>query len=126
MIRSPLIVLAMLLAIPAQAGPPLAGIWGGDQSVLTLRADGGSFESGCSYAEWNAPAAPDASGRFVVRGRLQGRAAGSQRDGATAGASAEFSGQIHDDLLVLSIRGDGPPREVTLKRGVRSRMVRCL
>ncbi len=129
MIRSPLLAMfAAAILVPglARAAEPLAGVWGGDRSILTLRGDGGSFESGCSYGEWNGPAAPDPGGRFVVKGHFRGALAGAQQEAPSAGPSAEFAGQVRDDTLVLSIRGDGAPRQVTLKRGVRPRMVRCL
>ena len=108
------------------AAPPLTGTWGGDQSVLILRADGGSLESGCAGGEWTGPATPDDGGRFVVKGHVRAPAAGAQKEQPSISPNVEFIGQVIDDKLVLSIQGDGRIRQLTLKRGVRPRIVRCL
>jgi hypothetical protein len=129
MSKSALVVLAAAVAIAgmAQAAPaPLTGVWGGDQTILTLRANGGSLESSCAQGQIKGPVVLDDKGQFAAEGSFQTFRGGPQREDETGAPRAAFTGKVDGDTLVLTIQGDGPPRRFSLTRDARPRLLRCL
>jgi hypothetical protein len=129
MTRSKLAIAAAAAAIAATANATpaaLTGVWGGDQSILTLRADGGRLESGCAQGEITGPVRVDAKGRFRAKGQFQSFRPGPQREDEAPALRVAFTGRVDGDTMDLAIRGGGSDRHLILKRDVRPRLVRCL
>jgi hypothetical protein len=128
MSKSALVVLAALaIAGMVQAAPaPLTGIWGGDQTILTLRANGGSLESSCAQGQITGAVVLDDKGQFAAEGSFQTFRGGPQRDDESGAPRAAFTGKVKGDTMVLTIQGEGAPRRFTLTRDARPRLLRCL
>jgi hypothetical protein len=124
---------AALLAMPhvTTATPPgaLAGTFGGDRVNATFTANGARLDFDCAVAEIDGAVLPDGDGRFVARGRYladhPGPIAG---DVAPQAVAAVFEGRIAGDTLRLELKvsGEPAPRLLTLVRGQRVKLVRCL
>jgi hypothetical protein len=106
----------------------MEGLWGTPGTVLTLNADGGTLDEGCSQTKFE-PISPDSKGRFAAVGRLTTWGGGPQQGDAPldAGRVIAVGGRIQGDHMTLHITGTGlAPREIVLQRGLRAKVVRCL
>ncbi len=131
MIRNKLVAtVAVAILSPglADAAPPLAGVWGGDQAILTLTQDGGTLTAGCAQGRLNGPVSLDAHSRFTAAGVLDATAqAGPQRaDLRPQTESAQFTGAVEGETLRLTVRSDAGERTYVLTRGARPKIIRCL
>jgi hypothetical protein len=119
------------LAMPTNAAAPpagLAGDWGAFQTHLTLTASGGQLETDCSRIELQAPA--DAGdGRFTMLGAIEIFQPGPNRDpdSPPRRQTARFEGRVAGDALQLTMYGpnNAPPQHFTLKRNLKTKLIRC-
>ncbi len=121
------ILLLSALATMSPPAPPLTGLWGGNRAILTIGPEGGRLQQECGYASFG-PVRPDGEGRFRVTGVLEPATPGPQRaDGPPAGARTVFEGQVDGQTLILTIKPKGQDAQrLTLIKGMRAKMVRCL
>ena len=122
-----------LLAIPlvttATAPEALTGAYGGSRVNATFGATGARLEFDCAVAEIDGAVTPGSDGRFVARGRYladhPGPIAG---DVAAQAVTAVFEGRLAGDTLQLKmlVRGEPDTQLITLLRGKRVKLVRCL
>lgn len=107
----------------------LTGTYGGDRVNATFTANGARLDFDCAVAEIDGAVLPDGDGRFVARGRYladhPGPIAG---DVAPRALAAVFEGRIAGDTLRLELKvtGEDATRVLTLVRGQRVKLVRCL
>ncbi len=108
--------------------PDIAGVWSGGRHVLTTSDTGLRLETDCARAEFEPPK-PDSQGHFRVEGIHRADAAGPQRadDKAPVGQPAVLEGSLKDNRpeLRLIIEG-GAPQMLSLQRGRRVKLIRCL
>lgn len=126
-------LVAALLALPpvttATESGALTGIYGGDRVNATFTANGARLEFDCAFAKIDGAVLPDGDGRFVARGRYLADHAGPiEGDTATRAVAAVFEGRIAGDTLriELKVTGEDSTRVLTLVRGQRVKLVRCL
>lgn len=111
------------------AGEPLAGPYGGDRVNATFTTDGARLDFDCAAAEIDGAVRPGPDGRFRASGRFladhPGPIAG---DVAARAVPAQFSGRVEGDELRLDIAVEGRTgtQTLTLLRGQRVKLVRCL
>ena len=128
-IRNSLIAVCAMTATGAPAAPPLAGEWGGDRSQLTITAAGGRIDYDCGSGTITGPVRLDAKNRFKANGRHEDYAGGPmQADAAPKTHATAYSGSLKGDTLVLTVKvsGEAKPRTLTLLRGKRVKLIRCL
>ena len=119
--------IAVAIAATANATPAwLTGVWGGDQSILTLSADGGRLETGCAQGEITGPVRIDAKGEFRAKGQFQSFRPGPQREDEAPPPQVSFTGRVSGETMELDVRGGGPDRHLVLKRDAHPRLIRCL
>ena len=125
--------LGMLAMSTAAAPPPpptdgLAGVWGAFQAQLTLTDSGGRLETECSSIELQAPT-PAADGSFTMLGEVEAFQPGPNRDPDTPPkrSKARFEGRVDGNALQLTMYGasNTPPQQFTLKRNLKTRLIRC-
>ena len=123
------ILLASLMAGGAQARP-LVGVWGGDQTILTLTATGGEVQSGCAEGKILAPLRLDRKGRFAAKGTFQVFKVGPQleNDQGPVMPAATYTGRLDGGRLSLTIQAadQAAPMTYNLKSGARPKLLRCL
>ena len=119
----------MPLVTAAMASDKLTGTYGGDRVNATFGASGARLDFDCAVAEIDGAVLPGSDGRFVARGRYladhPGPIAG---DTAARAVAAVFEGRLAGDTLQLKILLQGKPdmKVLTLVRGRRVKLVRCL
>jgi hypothetical protein len=122
-------LLAMSPVTTATAPEALTGTFGGDRVNATFTANGARLEFDCAVAEIDGAVLPGSDGRFVARGRYladhPGPIAG---DVARRAVAAVFEGWLAGDTLRLELKVTGEPatQVLTLVRGKRVKLVRCL
>jgi hypothetical protein len=124
---------AALLALPpvTTATPPgaLTGTFGGDRVNATFTANGARLDFDCAVAEIDGAVLPDSDGHFVARGRYLAEHSGPiAGDHAPRAVATMFAGWVVGDTLRLELKvtGEPAPRMLTLVRGKRAKLVRCL
>lgn len=128
-IRNVFAALCAMTAAGASAAPPLAGEWGGDRAQLTITAAGGRIDYDCGSGTIAGPVRLDAKNRFKASGRHEDYSAGpTQADAAPKTHATTYSGSLKGDTLVLTVKvsGEAKPRTLTLLRGKRVKLIRCL
>ena len=130
--RLPSLFAAMLVSasVTAQASTPspLEDPWGAPGAILTLSAEGGRIEEGCSLIELGSLHF-DGPERFSAEGRYTTWGGGPQLadDSGGAGQPVAITGRIDGDIMHLNVTGQGvAPRELQFRRGLRAKVVRCL
>lgn len=129
-------VLASLgvLAMPSAAATPpaaagLAGDWGAFQAQLTLSDTGGRFETDCSSIELQAPTRAAADGRFTMVGEVEAFEPGPNRDpdAPPKRTKARFEGRLEGNVLRLTMYGpnNAAPQQFSLKRNLKTKLIRC-
>ncbi|WP_375290564.1 hypothetical protein [Qipengyuania sp.] len=132
-LRSLAAVLALNLvmtgcASAAGAGaPPPDEVWGAPGHALAMNGGRGVLEESCSRLVFG-PVSLDSSGRFSATGELEQYAPGPQPgDSAPATVPVTVNGTLKGETMDLTIAAEGAaPREVTLIRGRRAKIFRCL
>ena len=120
---------AMTMSCGSSAAPPLTGQWGGDRAQLTLELSGGRIEYDCGAGTIEAPLVLDAKGNFSVPGKHEDYQPGpTAADAVLALRAALYRGSVAGDRMSLTVQvtGDKRPRTITLVRGQRVKLVRCL
>lgn len=124
--------LLMTLAVSApldaaQAGSrELSGVWGGDRTVVTFGKTSAQVQSDCSEGTITGPLRVNTAGKFKARGVYQAFSGGPQQADEAIPA-AQYSGHLSGKTLVLTIQPvGGKSQTVTLREGVRPKLVRCL
>lgn len=109
------------------ATPPLVGMWGGGQAILTLGAQGGRLELGIGHAVLNGPIHPNAKGHFVAKGVYFPDPPGpSVGDKAPDQSPARFEGVVGRDQLILKLNAQGAPAQTfNLKANRRIKLIRA-
>lgn len=118
-----------MTAMGASARPSLAGEWGGDRAQLTITAAGGRIDYDCGSGTIVGPVRLDAKNRFKASGRHEEFSAGPmQADSAPVTHATAYSGSLKGDTLALTVKvaGETKPRTLTLLRGKRVKLIRCL
>ncbi len=115
----------------AHAGHPAAldGIWGGIQIVLTMAPSGGHLQMACAEGSIIGPIKMRRDGSFSAKGSYQEFGGGPQRaDDSAPAPKARFSGTVHDGAMTLTIlpAGSKAPQTHQLRKGARSKLIRCL
>ena len=122
-------LLAVTSVTTATTPAALTGTFGGDRVNATFTATGARLDFDCAVAEIDGAVLPDGDGRFVARGRYLADHAGPITDDAAPQAvAAVLEGRIAGDTLRLELKvsGETTPRSLTLVRGQRVKIVRCL
>jgi hypothetical protein len=120
---------AMSMAVPAApASASALGTWGGDRLQLTVDAQGARLSTDCASGSITTPLVLDAHGAFTASGTFEQHQPGPQRADDDGPPPARFSGDIHGDLMTLTIKtGDtAAPQVFKLRKGVHVKLVRCL
>ena len=107
--------------------PALIGLWGGNRVMLTLDDRGGKLESDCAFGTIAGAVHPGDDHRFKATGTFQADMSGPAA-GDAAAPPARFEGQLHGDILLLSVhtRGKADPQHFTLHKDRRQKLIRCL
>jgi hypothetical protein len=122
-------MLAMTSTTTADSPQALTGSFGGDRVNATFTTNGARLDFDCAVAEIDGAVLPDDDGRFVARGRYLADHAGPiAGDVAPHAVATVFEGRIagHTLRLELKVTGEPVPRMLTLVRGQRVKLVRCL
>jgi hypothetical protein len=123
------LVLSAVLAFSSGATPTdLAGVWGGDRTVLTFGVTGATIQSDCAQGAITGPILLAADGHFRASGTFENQGPGPQEADRAVLPAASFTGQVDGDTMVLTVHESGgrAPMRLTLRRGVRPKLVRCL
>lgn len=129
--RFPPLLAAVLVSgcvTAASANTPLEGVWGALGVALTASSEGGKVEESCSQLAFG-PILPDAGGRFTATGSYSAWQGGPQRadEPGDSGRPVALSGLVDGDRMELRITVAGQePRDLVLRRGLRSKIIRCL
>ncbi|MBS0502845.1 MAG: hypothetical protein JSS55_03390 [Proteobacteria bacterium] len=122
----------MLVAAATMMTPPafateLTGVWSGPGAMLAVSPTGGLLQQDCSAGRFG-PVKLSRSGTFKVRGTWEDYAPGPQSaDAAPVAAKADFEGRITGDTLALTIKRPGRPHQtISLLKGKRAKLIRCL
>ena len=132
-LRSLAAVLALNLAMTGCASAAGSGatppddVWGAPGQALTVKEGRGVLEESCSRVVFG-PIGLDGSGHFSATGELEEFAPGPQQgDAAPVMVPVTVSGTVDGETMALSIAAKGAAdREVTLRRGLRAKVFRCL
>ena len=123
------LLMATLPVSAAHAGALVDGQWGGDQMRLVIGPQGGRLATGCADGSFGGPLSLAADGSFRVDGVFDQHAPGPQRaDEPARHATAQFTGEVRDGQMTLSILPDGArqPQVFTLRKGQAVKLIRCL
>jgi hypothetical protein len=89
------------------------GVWGGDQSALTVQSDGAQYRRDCQTGQVTQPMLMNDDGTFNVEGTI------NQKNGGPISPDdqrpATYSGRVTDDHMDLTIAytdSDGVPHEL--------------
>lgn len=109
---------------------PATGVWGSFQANLLMTASTAQIELDCGSVRFDEPISFDDKGRFVAQGVMTQYTPGPDRadEGPIAGTPVTITGQISDKIMTLSMQvgGEAAPREFTLQKNRRGRIIRCL
>lgn len=127
--RIPASAAALLAASCVSAGeyvPSIAGPWGGPMVTLDIGEGGAVMRESCGEIALDA-VRPDAAGRFTTRGRKTRYAPGPQpADGVPPATLVSVTGRVEGEIMVLTVAEPGAsPRDVTLHKGRRGKIIRC-
>lgn len=127
MVHQILIAGMLLMGSTASATQDIKGVWSGDRHVLTVNDTGARLETDCAFSEFSAPTL-DNRGHFKVSGRFHPDTAGPQPgDKLAAGRPATLEGMLEAETLVVTLSAkDSAPQKLTLQRGQRVKLIRCL
>lgn len=121
------------LVLSATAGGPVIGSvegrWGGKQVQLVIDANGGRLQTDCSSGTLSGPLRLSDQGTFSALGTFDQHQPGPQRaDEAVQPVTAQFSGEIKDGVMSLSVipEGGGAAQQFLLRKGQGGKVVRCL
>lgn len=125
--------LLMTLAVSApvdtaQAGSRnLTGVWGGERTVVTFTANGAQVQQDCAEGSFTGPLRLNAAGKFRAKGVFQTFSGGPQQ-ADEAIPTAVFSGHVKGKTMTLTIQPKvgSPAQSLTLREGVRPKLIRCL
>ena len=124
-----LIATAVLAPIDsAQAGTrELSGTWGGDRTLVTFGKTGAQLQSDCADGTIRGPVRINTAGKFVAKGTFQSFGGGPQSAEPAPVPEAQFGGHLSGKTLILTIKVKGSPAQtLTLREGIRPKLVRCL
>jgi hypothetical protein len=116
-------------ATQAAGAPLLDGSWGGIQIQLVMDTKGGHVAMSCADGTISGPVALGRDGKFSAKGTFQQYGGGPQRaDEKVVLPKARYSGQVTDGMMMLSIlpAGSRTPQVFHLRKGARSKIIRCL
>jgi hypothetical protein len=112
------------------AGRLAPGTWGGDRVQLTVTEQGATIEYDCGHGTIDEPVTTDARGRFAAKGTHVFEHGGPAReDEPDSRHAARYQGRVEGDAMDLTVTIVDSQREVgafTLKRGVYTRLHKCL
>lgn len=123
-------VCAMVVQVEAGtvATGAIEGRWGGEQVQLVIDASGGRIETGCASGTLVGPLKLNGQGSFHASGTFEQHQPGPQRaDEPATPAGAQYSGEVKDGLLSLSVmpQGGRPVQQFLLRKGSGSKLIRC-
>ena len=100
--------------------------WGGDHVQLETTDDGGHLEFDCASGDLSAAIAPDAHGKFSVKGSYSAEHGGPTRNDESA-AQATYRGTIHGETMELEILDNAGKRvdRFTLTKSHYGRVMKC-
>jgi hypothetical protein len=112
----------------------LQGVWGSlpgsERMQLTVDAKGGArFEMDCASGALSGPITPSSDGKFLATGTFEQHQAGPSRaDKAAVAVVTQFSGQLTQGEMTLSVtpQGASAPQVFKLREGARVKLLRCL
>ena len=112
----------------AQAGArELTGTWGGERTIVIFGKSGAEVQSDCANGTIQGPIRINAAGKFAAKGTFQSFGGGPQAIEPAPMPAAQFGGHVSGKTLVLTIRVKGSPTQtLTLREGVRHKLIRCL
>lgn len=107
--------------------PPPDEVWGAPGHALSINGGRGVLEESCSRLVFG-PVSLDGSGHFTAPGELEQYAPGPQAgDSTPATVPVTVNGTLDGETMDLTVAAKGAaPREVTLVRGRRAKIFRCL
>ncbi len=105
------------------------GMWGGDHIRLAVTAEGAEVEYDCAHGSIDQKIIPDASGHFTVRGtHVREHGGPTRRDEIPDSHPAEFTGQIKDQTMTLTVRESDTKESVgtfTLGFNQKPQLMKC-
>jgi hypothetical protein len=107
----------------------LEGRWGGDRLQLVIESNKGSVVTDCASGTINGPIKLTSDGKFVASGTFEPHRGGPQRaDEPAAPANANYTGEVKQDVMRLSILAAGTTsaQVFNLRKGAVVKLVRCL
>jgi hypothetical protein len=123
---------AIILATAAGMTGPLPaagldGLWSGPGTILTISASGGVLQQDCASGRFG-PVKVGKTGGFKARGTWEDYQPGPQpADAPPIASGANFDGRLQGDTLTLTIERAGhSPQLLTLLKGKRAKIIRCL
>lgn len=121
------------MVMSATAGGSVAGSiegrWGGEQVQLLVDANGARLQTDCASGTLNGPLQLSSQGTFSASGTFDQHQPGPQRaDEAAQPVAAQFSGQVKDGLMRLSVAPEGghAALQFQLRKGQGGKVIRCL
>lgn len=120
-------LLALMVAVPAGAAPPVTGVWSGGRLELTSSPGATRITTDCAEGDF-APLRPDGHGRFSAHGTYAAAAPGPQAADDPGGAPATIAGSFSGNTMTVTITttGMGKGKVHHLVRGRHVKLVRCL
>src|SRR5262245_23188083 len=125
------LTLGLALASPPAAAAAVSdtamarGVWGGDQLIVEIVADGADVEFECARGRITKSVKLDARGDFDLPGTFTPQTPGPTRDDA-AGAPARYRGHVEGDTLTLTVtQGSAKLGPYTLTRDRRPILKKC-
>jgi hypothetical protein len=112
------LALAYSCAVTAGEARLAEGVWGGDNAILTVAADGADVEFECAHGRIAQPIRIDGKGDFDLAGTYEAETPGPSRDDGPPPAPARYQGAIRGDTLTLVVsRADQGIGSYSLTRG---------
>ena len=107
-----------------------SGTWGGDRVQLTVTEQGATVEYDCGHGTIDEPVTTDAHGGFSAKGTHVFEHGGPAReDEPDQRHAARYQGRVEGDAMDLTVTIVDSQRQLgafTLKRGVYTRLHKCL
>jgi len=122
-------VMVVQAASGGSAPLSIEGRWGGDQVQLVFDRQGGRLQTDCASGTIAGPVHLSDLGSFSAAGTFELHQPGPQRaDEGAAPAAARFVGEVKDGVMRLSVtpHGAAAPLSFQLRKGLASKLVRCL
>ena len=115
-----------LAALVASEGALGRGVWGGDQLILEVVADGADLEFECARGRITKAVKLDRKGDFDLPGTFSPEGHGPVRDDAGPAAQARYRGHVEGETLTLTVtRGEERMGPFTLTRDRRPILKKC-